>query len=91
MKFKAQVNLLPNQMQSIMVEQNKQILEKFNTIIQKQSSICYSVANSIDGESNVSNSNALQIPTISTNSNNNNNSISNTLNTINNNNNNKQS
>ena len=55
--------MLPSQMQAIMVEQSKQILEKFS-IIQKQSSLCYSGANSIDGDSSISNSNALQIPSI---------------------------
>ena len=59
-----QINLLPNQMQSVIIEQNKMILEKFS-IIQKQLSLSCSGANSIDGEN--ASSNALQIPTISTN------------------------
>lgn len=51
-------------MQSVIIEQNKMILEKFS-IIQKQLSLSCSGANSIDGEN--ASSNALQIPTISTN------------------------
>ena len=60
-------------MQAIIIEQNKLILEKFQ-IFQKQSSLSYSGANSIDCEGSVGNlisstaNNALQIPTISTNS-----------------------
>lgn len=52
------------------MEQNKLILDKFH-LIQKQSSLSYSGANSIDGDGSFSNmnSNALQIPTISTSSN----------------------
>jgi hypothetical protein len=60
-----QINLLPNQMQAVIIEQNKMILEKFS-FIQKQLSLSCSGANSIDGENNAT-SNALQIPTISTN------------------------
>jgi hypothetical protein len=66
--------MLPLQMQTIIIEQNKSILDKFH-VFQKQSSLSYSGANSIDdgSVSNVGNSittnNGLQIPTISTNSN----------------------
>lgn len=69
-QLKAQLNLLPSTLQAIIAEQNKLIIDKL--LIHKQNSLCYSGANSIDGESNVSNSNALQIPTISTVNNNNN-------------------
>jgi hypothetical protein len=72
--------MLPNQLQAILAEQNRQIIDKFN-IIQKQSSLCYSAANSVDGDSYISNSNALQIPTIST-ANNNNTMNSNTTSNI---------
>jgi hypothetical protein len=60
--------MLPLQMQSIIMEQNKLMLEKFQKF-QKQSSLSYSGGNSIDGDSsvNMTNANALQIPTISTN------------------------
>lgn len=67
-----QLTLLPSQLQAIIADQNKLILDKFR-LIQKQSSLSYSGANSIDGgEGSVNNlpvsgSNALQIPTISTN------------------------
>ena len=65
--------MLPIQMQAIIVEQNKLVLDKFQ-ILNKQNSLSYSgiisKANSMDSESNiVSNSvvaNVLQIPTIST-------------------------
>ena len=65
--------MLPIQMQAIIVEQNKLVLDKFQ-IFNKQNSLSYSgiisKANSMDSESNiVSNSvvaNVLQIPTIST-------------------------
>ena len=66
------MTLLPSQIQNILAEQNKTILDKIN-LFQKQSSFSYSGANSFDGDGSVSNiinantsSNALQIPTIST-------------------------
>lgn len=62
-------------MQAIIMEQNKLVLDKFQ-MFQKQSSLSYSGANSIDGEGSASNimvssgaTNVLQIPTISTNTN----------------------
>jgi len=68
--FKTQLNLLPNQVQSLIIEQNKVILSKFNSL-QTRISFC-SGANSIDEEGGSLNSvlpstaNVLQIPTIST-------------------------
>jgi len=68
--FKTQLNLLPNQVQSLIIEQNKVILSKFNSL-QTRNSFC-SGANSIDEEGGSLNSvlpsttNVLQIPTIST-------------------------
>ena len=77
---KNQLNMLPSQMQAIITEQNKLVLDKFQ-IFHKQSSLSYSGANSIDGDGSASNiipntviANVLQIPTISTVNNNNNNS-----------------
>lgn len=75
-----QLNMLPLQMQSIIMEQNKLILERFQRL-QKQTSLSYSGGNSFDGDSSTpntaaaassssaatTNANALQIPTISTN------------------------
>lgn len=72
-----QLTLLPLQMQTIIIEQNKSILEKFLAFQKQPSQQSYSGANSIDDGSisNVVNSssitttnNGLQIPTISTNS-----------------------
>ncbi len=68
---KTQLSMLPNQVQSVLIEQNKLILEKFNRV-QKQTSFTYSGANSIDGEGSSGNlmpstTNVLKIPTISTN------------------------
>lgn len=72
-----QLNMLPIQMQAIIMEQNKLILDKVQ-VYNKQSSFSFSGANSIDGgiEGSASNimsssatANVLQIPTISTSAN----------------------
>lgn len=62
--------MLPNQLQSLILEQNRLIFDRLNGV-QKQSSLSYSGANSFDCDaasiSTTTNPNALQIPTISTN------------------------
>lgn len=61
-----QLNTIPLQMQAIIIEQNKSILDKFH-LFQKQSSLSYSGANSMDDGSisNIlNNNNGLQIPTM---------------------------
>lgn len=63
---------MPNQLQSVMAEQNRIVFDRLNNV-KKEPSLSYSGANSFDCDaasiSTTTNPNALQIPTISTNSN----------------------
>lgn len=72
--FQTQITLLPNQVEMVIMEQNKLILNKFlqlQQLQQKQSNNSFSLPTSMEDDVNSNNlaptiNNVLQIPTIST-------------------------